>query len=373
MVSIEHLASSGGSTYRPRSLVVWVARSNTNREIIDVIKNETLNALWGALCGKDLTHYPRQDENTPIESKALLDAIHNALDNFSFGSGETEVVDPKLLIDRAKDSLEEVKKQTEYQDGKAGRLLTIVAFLTAAVGTVFGKFVEIYPLHRSLDIGGWTSFWVASTYFSFGAYLLFVAAGAMVTFHAMSTRFVWPGGRNLADLDVVRSFLFFQQIIRTKPEAWGNAFAGDKTDLLRGYYKHYVAEAYLVAAKVADKVRYLDPGQRLLLSGIRVLLGLFILVMITFALVPPTNADHPRIAYSGSAVPTVLDAGTAASRQVEPGRTSAQQHSTGPAKADGNHLVQPGSAVQPASGTGAAANHQPEPRSKSPTLPTPAK
>jgi hypothetical protein len=350
-----------------------VAPFNTNREIIDVIKNETLNALWGALCGKDLKHYPRQDETKPIESKALLDAIHRALDNFSFESKETETIDPKLLIDRAKDSLEEVKKQTEYQDGKAGRLLTIVAFLTAAVGTVFGKFVDIYPLHKSLDIGGWASFWVASTYLLFGAYLLFVAAGAMVTFHAMSTRFVWPGGRNLADLDEVRSFLFFQQIIRTKPEAWGNAFAGSKTNLLRGYYKHYVAEAYLVAAKVADKVRYLDPGQRLLLSGIRVLLGLFILVMITFALVPPTNADDTRTAHSGFAVQARPDAGTATSRQVEASFTSTEQHPTEAAKADGNHSVQLGSAVKAASGAGTTENQQQQTRSKSAAAPTLAK
>jgi hypothetical protein len=307
-----------------------VCTLQTSREIIDMTQKETLSAIWGALRGKDLTHYPRQDASTPIESKALLDAIQRSLDKFSFENSDGKAVDPKLLIDRAKDSLEEVKKQTEYQDGKAGRLLTIVAFLTAAVGTVFGKFVDIYPLHKALHMGGWASLWVASTYLLFGVYLLFVAAGAMVTFHAMSTRFVWPGGSNLADLDSVRSFLFFQQIIRTKPEAWGDAFAGDKNDLLRGYYKHYVAEAYLVAAKVADKLRYLDPGQRLLLSGIRVLLGLFILVMITFALIPSTKADD-------------------------------------------DHVTQSGATGQPLSGTGAIANQQPERRPTTPTQGVPAK
>lgn len=254
---------------------------------------EILRALLGSLFGANLTHYPRQEKTKEnIPSKDMLVSIGKELASLSFESSDpAKPVDIKLLIDRAKDSLEEVKKQTEYQDGKAGRLLTIVAFLTAAVGTVFGKFVDIYPLHPALATGGATSFWVASTYVLFGAYLLFIAGGAMVTFHAMSTRFVWPAGGNLADQDKVRSLLFFQQIIRTKPEAWGRAFAGDKNELLREYYKNYVAEAYLIATKVADKLRYLDPGQRLLLGGVRLLLGLFIFIMLTFALVPPTKAE----------------------------------------------------------------------------------
>ncbi len=251
-------------------------------------------ALVGSFIGSDLSYYPRRSTTAEkIDSKAMLDEIRKSLDAFDFAAAElTKTADPKLLLDRAKDSLEEAKKQTEYQDAKAGRLLTIVAFLTAAVGTVFGKFIDLYPLHNDAALVSWTSLWIGATYLIFGVYLLLVAAGALVMFHAMSTRFVWPpGGSNLADKDDVVSVLFYQSIIRTKPEAWGKLFAGDQATLMRTYYKNYATEAYLIASKVADKLRYLDPGQRLLNTSIRVLLCVFLLIIVTFSFVtPPSKA-----------------------------------------------------------------------------------
>jgi hypothetical protein len=249
-------------------------------------------ALVGSLLGSDLSYYPRRETTAErIDSKEMLDEIRASLDAFDFATAEvTKTVDPKLLLDRAKDSLEEAKKQTEYQDAKAGRLLTIVAFLTAAVGTVFGKFIDIYPLHNDSALVSWTSFWVGATYLLFGIYLLLVASGALVVFHAMSTRFVWPpGGSNLADKDDIVSVLFYQSIIRTKPEAWGKLFAGDQATLMRTYYKNYATEAYLIATKVADKLRYLDPGQRLLIVSIRVLLCVFLSIILTFTFVTPPS------------------------------------------------------------------------------------
>ena len=249
-------------------------------------------ALAGSFVGTDLSYYPRRATTAEkIDSKAMLDEIGKALDAFDFASAELiKTADPKLLLDRAKDSLEEARKQTEYQDAKAGRLLTIVAFLTAAVGTVFGKFMDLYPLHNDAALVSWTSFWVGATYLLFGIYLLLVAAGALVMFHAMSTRFVWPpGGSNLADKNDIVSVLFYQSIIRTKPEAWGKLFAGDQATLMRTYYKNYATEAYLIASKVADKLRYLDPGQRLLNISIRVLLCVFLLIILTFTFVTPPS------------------------------------------------------------------------------------
>jgi len=261
------------------------------KAFVDIVR-----AIFGSFFGVDVAYHPRREKSgAQIETDEMIASILRGLDQFSFESNDSaKTVDPKMLMDRAKDSMEEAKKQTEYQDGKAGRLLTIVAFLTAAVGTVFGKFVDTYPLHNSPSAGV-TSQWVIASYLLFGIYLLLVASGALVTFHAMSTRFVWPRGSNLADEDHVRSLLFYQQVIRTKPEAWGKAFTEDKSALLRTYYKNYVTEAYLISAKVADKLRYLDPGQKLLLWGIRVLLALFVVVMFTFALVtPPTTAGGDR-------------------------------------------------------------------------------
>lgn len=269
------------------------------KTVIDVLR-----AFGGSFLGRDPSYYPRRAASEKIESKEMLDTIKASLKDFKFDANELGKADPKLLLDRAKDSLEEAKKQTEYQDAKAGRLLTIVAFLTAAVGTVFGKFIDLYPLHNGAAPASETSLWITGTYLLFGVYLLLVAAGALVTFHAMSTRFVWPTANNLADKPDVDSMLFWQQIIRTKPEAWGTVFAGEKGELLRTYYLNYVSEAYLVSAKVADKLRYLDPGQRLLILSIRVLFGLFLLIALTFTLVPPP----PKAAAAPAAAPAAVAA-----------------------------------------------------------------
>lgn len=290
---------------------------------------EIVRAISGSFFGVDVSYHPRRAQSgARIETDELVASIVKELDQFSFESTDpAKTVDPKILMDRAKDSMEEAKKQTEYQDGKAGRLLTIVAFLTAAVGTVFGKFVDTYPLHNSPSVGV-TSQWVIASYLLFGIYLLLVASGALVTFHAMSTRFVWPKGSDLADEDRVRSFLFYQQVVRTKPEVWGKAFADDKNALLRNYYKNYVTEAYLISAKVADKLRYLDPGQKLLLWGIRVLLALFVMVMLTFALVtPPAKAADKRDAPVGT---TPSPSGQAASAQQGPGPASGAKMNQAP-------------------------------------------
>ncbi|HRQ58628.1 MAG TPA: hypothetical protein PLN31_14540 [Azoarcus taiwanensis] len=243
-------------------------------------------ALWNSFIGKDIGYYPRQC-NQSVSSDDVIKRVTAGLNDFEIGTADT-----KTLMDRVKDSLEEGKKQTEYQDTKAARLLTIVAFLTAAVAAVFSKFIDKYPLHdSSLVDWQWYGVIVAS-YAFFGLYILSVAAGAMMSFHAMRTRFFWPGGKDTADGDKVRSLLFFQPIVGTTPEAWAEAFAVDKDKLLREYYKNYVTEAYLVAAKAADKIRYLDPAQRLLHWGIRFLLLCFLSVILTFAFVPPADGNN---------------------------------------------------------------------------------
>lgn len=304
---------------------------------IDVVR-----ALWGSLFGISAAYYPRKaGSGKNIEPEEMLAAIRESFGKFEFTAEElAKSADPKLLLDRAKDSLEEARKQTEYQDAKAARLLTIVAFLTAAIGTVFGKFIDLYPLHNGQASVGETSKWVATTYGLFGLYLLLVAAGALVTFHAMSPRFVWPGGRDEADKGEVGSLLFFKQVIRTQPEAWGKMFAGDRGELLRTYYRNYASEAYLISAKIADKLRYLDPGQRLLIWSIRVLLALFCSLILTFVMVAPPSKASAETVPSGLAAsaPSGAPLGTPAPAPyptlLPPAKASAKpQPATPPAQA----------------------------------------
>lgn len=246
--------------------------------------------MWDAVCGRELSYYPRQEGKT-LEVATVLDLIQRQLGDLSFDSADNA----KSFIDRAKESLEEVKKHTEYQDQKVSRLLTIVAFLTAAAGTIFGKVVDAYPLHPNVQTPDLAAFLVGSTYALFAAYLVLVACGALVTFHATQTRFVWPAGREDARAESVKSFLFYQSILTTRPEVWAKAFIDPSNStkpspsMLAGYYRNYVAEAYLVAAKVGDKLRHLQPAQRILLRALRVLLAWFLVSAATFALLPSSG------------------------------------------------------------------------------------
>lgn len=145
-------------------------------------------ALWNSLIGGDIGYYPRQS-NQRVPSDDIIKRVTARLNDCEIGPADT-----KTLMDRVKDSLEEVKKQTEYQDNKAARLLTIMAFLTAAVAAVFSKFIDGYPLHDTSFID-WQWYLVIASYAFFALYILSVAAGAMMSFHAMRTRFFWPGAK----------------------------------------------------------------------------------------------------------------------------------------------------------------------------------
>jgi hypothetical protein len=197
-------------------------------------------------------------------------------------------------IDLAKASLDEVKAQTEYQDQKATRLLTVTTFLSALSGALFASFSGNYPLRMAdgLSVG-----WQAALYGAYGTFVLFVlaaVAGALVTFHATRTRFKYSKEATAKrQAGPTRSFLFFREMIGVSPQGWADSFvvAKDGKALLRPYlkeeyFKNYVAEAYLIAAKTADKLRYLGPAQSLLAWALRCLLVFVILMALIQANIP---------------------------------------------------------------------------------------
>jgi len=205
-------------------------------------------------------------------------------------------------IDLAKASLAEVKAQTEYQDGKATRLLTITTFLTALAGAFFTSFASDYPLRTLTDQSGWIYGMVLSTHLAFLAFVLFALAGALVTFHATRTRFKYPALATVgSQVGPAKSFLFFREIIGVTPTGWANSFvtvaqsadgkpvAKLRSDLKIEYLKNYVTEGYLIAAKTTDKLRYLQPAQSLLASSLRCLLIYVVLLSVTYSTIQPTK------------------------------------------------------------------------------------
>lgn len=158
-----------------------IKKSNSSGFLSNV--KTSLEAFFAAFIGKKIVYFPLEGESKTILPTAAMERIDKALNlNFSHANAA------KLHLEAVKASYNEVKAATEYQDQKTARLLTILAFLTAATGAVFSKVLDIYPL----DFPGriyWQNFFIAAVYVLFGFYLLLVVVGALISFYAMQTRF----------------------------------------------------------------------------------------------------------------------------------------------------------------------------------------
>ncbi|WLB09475.1 hypothetical protein QIH87_47370 [Bradyrhizobium elkanii] len=145
-------------------------------------------------------------------------------------------------------------------------MLTIIAFLSAVVGAVFTRFVTDFP---------WPGFDAPKTnslsaltfaaYVAFLAYVLLVTVSVLIILKAVKPQFnvpkTWTGSSSQG---LPPSMLFYARILDVTAPTWGDAFiklATDKGNDLKAYYaKCYIAESYLVAGKVAEKLRLLSPG-----------------------------------------------------------------------------------------------------------------
>lgn len=211
-------------------------------------------------------------------------------------------------IDLAKASLEESKKQTEYQDNKASRLLTVTSFVSALSGALLATFADRYPLDQLKPHENACHWLLIAGYLAFLLFVLFGLCGALVTFHATRTRFKYASDAAITDESKpAKSMLFYKGIAGTGPIGWAESYvsmqkqvgatgqpdtvtgASIRDDLKVIYFRHYVIEAYLVAAKTADKLRYLAPAQALLAWALRLLILFVILFALAVYLVPKTK------------------------------------------------------------------------------------
>lgn len=200
-------------------------------------------------------------------------------------------------LELAKVSLAEVKAQTEYQDSKASRLLTVTSFVSALAGFMFTAFSAGYPID-SLDISAHRHHLLpVVTYLAFLLFVLSALGGALTTFHATRTRFKYPISPRPNQQGTAVSFLFYGGIVGVSPTAWAESFVADKggavrfRDLKLEYLRNYVGEAYLIAAKTADKLRYLQPAQSMLSWALRFLVLFALLYAATVLVVPPTKPE----------------------------------------------------------------------------------
>jgi len=245
-------------------------------------------ATIDALRSHGIGHYPVGDIDKQISVKTVIARINDELKDLGFDSVEQA----EYHLAQAKASYEEVKAATEYQDQKTARLLTIMAFLTAAAGTVFAKMIDKFPLQPISELT-WQAIIVPVFYIVFVLFFLMVVTGALISFYAMQTRFVTTKEAEVVT-DKMRSFFFFKQIASTEPAVWARSFCAIPKDLVTLAVKHYVVETYLIAFKASDKVRYLHPAQKLLQNAIKVLIAWTIILVIAASTVPMQDSGQAR-------------------------------------------------------------------------------
>ena len=198
----------------------------------------------------------------------------------------------EAVHDMALASLDQVRASGEYDNAKA--LLTIVAFLTALAGAVFNRFSATYDLPRWYEmVRNWNYVWPALTYAMFGAYAVIVAGSAFSIFGAMKPTFSRP---NVSRAGRPAVMGFHERLLDTHPRVWGESFVeltGDTTsapdNLKAQFAKQYILETYLVAEKVALRMKKAAPAVRWLQLSMLFLAGFIVSYGATLIFLTPAS------------------------------------------------------------------------------------
>lgn len=278
-------------------------------------------AIYHALLGHEIDYYPRVLEGGKpvlLDTDALTSEFAAAASHWTDLAGNTKADIDRLddAIKLARQSLDEVKDQTEYQDQKATRLLTVTTFLTAFSGLLFSRMLDAYPRSSFAAQPPFSQGLLCASYLLFATFVLSAVFGALITFHATRTRFKYVHDGEISRDDCQpRSRLFYRGILRVRPKAWALTFVTPHADpnkkidpildpaLKQAYLRDLVGETYLVAAKTADKLRFLDPAQRLLAMSLTCLLAWLVSLAIVAVVVTPPPSKPTVIRIEGASGP----------------------------------------------------------------------
>ncbi len=206
-----------------------------------------------------------QDANSDEQqAKELLEAL-----------SKWQPATPSEYLDGARWSLETVTHLTEYEDEKANRILTAMAFLSALVGVVFAAVVQKCPASYVSQLGArgysFSAFALTTVYVLFPLYFLILSVGATLTVLAVRPSFriprTWGGAP--------ASLLFYAKIVKATGKEWASAYTqrpGVEVD--RQYLKDAIFETYLIAQKIRIKLRKLRWGIWLFIVSTVLLVGL---------------------------------------------------------------------------------------------------
>lgn len=273
-----------------------------------------------ALRGKDIDHTPcviQDGQPVVLTSRAIVDEYVGASARWSELADSDEGIALNDAIKLARQSLDEVKGQTEYQDQKAARLLTVTTVLSALSGILFTQLLDAHPFEQFARYGLLEQLLLALSYLLFAAVVFSALFGALITFHATRTRFKYDQVAGIAgDGGAPRSRLFFRGILHVRPRAWAEAYVTGESDeeppaingrLKQIYFRDLVGETYFVAAKTADKLRLLDPAQWFLSRSLVFLFAWLVsLGAIAIAVPVPKSETSVRLAVPASPVPIAV-------------------------------------------------------------------
>lgn len=201
----------------------------------------------------------------------------------------------EAILPLAKWSLDAVTHLTEYEDEKANRIMTAVAFLSAIVSVAFAAIIQRYPLSTVAEIKGFgfhvNSVLLAVLYILFGFYFCLLTIGSAFTLYAVRPQFRIPSawGRTKT---TPGSFLFFNEILNVSGKNWGRSFTQSAAEILTTEYaKNAIFETYLIAQKIPLKLRPLKRGIACFFLSTVILIALLPLCAFTVAYreAPPTN------------------------------------------------------------------------------------
>ena len=135
--------------------------------------------------------------------------------------------DLPLFLAQPARSLDTVTKLTQYEDEKANRLLTAIAFISAFVATLFGTIPSRFPpgsivklWHEGIHVRAVA---LGAVYGFFCLYAVLIGIGVAMIVHGVRPRFVNPRGWRSGTKP--KSLLFFQGIAETDPVKWAQAYS----------------------------------------------------------------------------------------------------------------------------------------------------
>ncbi len=202
----------------------------------------------------------------------------------------THEIPPEELGEKqrlAGQSFLEVQSLIRFEDYKASRILTAIAFLSGMFAAMYATLQNSLG-DRAIDIENWsTALWLNNI--CFFLYLILVLTGVTMMVLAIRAKYNIPDPAIIQQTGVIMdertgnpiepdSYLFFEKIIANPPANWARAW-GAKTsaELKRKFLENLIVETYVISLAVKRKYMFLKPGVHLICIGA----GMFILWIIT--------------------------------------------------------------------------------------------